>query len=268
VYGNITALVSNAKPPNGTALWAVYGNITALVSNGKTPNGTTLWKACREPKYIGDDEIVCQMPAVQGRRDIRVEVQDGTVRSGELLGGFLGVQFWAGAADLDPTCGAQGAPWPQRQDAVQHCTMKGTLLFGPSQEPGGAAGVGTISLNMTTGVRALAVLGNEVLVAGSMVLVNNTRVNGILGWDGQRVSQRGLGVDGTVNAMQVYSAGGEENLLVYSVGGEENLLVAGSFTRAYGSTGSVYTGGVALWNQAQEAWSALGGEPASLLTNP
>ena len=40
--------------------------------------------------------------------------------------------------------------------------MKGTLAFGPSEEVGGGAGLGTISLNMTTGVRALAVLGNEV----------------------------------------------------------------------------------------------------------
>ena len=26
-------------------------------------------------KYIGDDEVVCQMPAVQGRRDVKVEVR-------------------------------------------------------------------------------------------------------------------------------------------------------------------------------------------------
>ena len=53
----------------------VYGNISAFVSNGKSPDGATIWAACREAKYIGDDEVVCQMPAVQGRRDVKVEVR-------------------------------------------------------------------------------------------------------------------------------------------------------------------------------------------------
>jgi hypothetical protein len=57
----------------------------------------------------------------------------------------------------------------------------------------------------------------------------------------------GLGMDGPVSAIAVYDAA------------LERIVVGGSFTRVYQTSGSLKTGGVAMWDQVSQEWSLVGG---------
>jgi len=57
----------------------------------------------------------------------------------------------------------------------------------------------------------------------------------------------GVGVDGGVAAIAMYNRT------------DETIVVAGTFTRAYQSEGSVRSGGLVMWSQRTQSWSLIGG---------
>lgn len=225
-----------------------YGNVEVFVSEGARDN-SSIWQECREMRFVRDDELVCLMPAGAGRRNVKVVVREQIEREGFLGGGFIGTKFWAGVDEEDTHCSAYGRAWLHRQDLRMLCGTKGALALWHG------GGLETIGVNMTTGIRAVAVLGpaasglQEVLLAGSMRVVNGTRVNGLLSFDGLHITPRGLGLDGTVSRMDVYGTS------------RRKVVVTGDFTRAFGADGaSVNTGGVAVWDDDTLEWETLGGE--------
>jgi hypothetical protein len=83
-------------------------------------------------------------------------------------------------------------------------------------------------------------------VGGSFAIVDNRRVNYIFTTAGSAPESMGVGLDGMVAAMAVYS------------GTQEQIAVAGTFTRAYLSEGSVRSGGLVMWHQKDRSWRLVG----------
>jgi len=231
-------------------------NVTAYVT---TPYTYTLrgikyrsvrWEPCvGGTKYVGDEQLLCTISPGAGLRDIKVEVLEGSMnRTGTLLRAFVGVEMWLGGTAEDPHCQAYGAPWPHRQEAIAGCGQRGFLGSGPGPTflP---PRVDMVRLNVSSAVRALAVSKRHVFMGGSFSTVNSTRVNGIISYNLETVRTLALGLDGSVGALSVLS--NERSLLV----------VGGSFARVYQSSGSIATGGLAVWDATSSLWGALGGVP-------
>jgi hypothetical protein len=83
-------------------------------------------------------------------------------------------------------------------------------------------------------------------VGGSFAIVNNRRVNYVFTTAGSAPEPMGVGLDGVVSAMAVYN----------SV--DEQIAVAGTFTRAYLSEGSVRSGGLVMWHEKDRSWRLVG----------
>jgi hypothetical protein len=231
-----------------------YANITAYVTTAYSysvagrKKSAVKWEPCADgTKYVSDDQLLCTIPPGAGMRDVKVEiVEDGLNRTGVLLDAFVGVEMWLGGTAEDPHCQAFGAPWPHRQEAIEHCGNRGFLGSGPGPlhlPPK----FDMARLNISSSVRALVVSKETVFVGGSFAKVNSTRVNGILAYDRERVRGLALGLDGSVSSLAL-------------VHRERGLVIAGgSFTRVYQASGSLPTGGLALWDDTSSQWGALGG---------
>ncbi|HTD87809.1 MAG TPA: hypothetical protein VK850_14630, partial [Candidatus Binatia bacterium] len=124
----------------------------------------------------------------------------------------------------------------------QALALLGDALFLGTE--GGASGLwrwdGTnwsaVGLGVTGSVRALAVNGNLLYLAGSFTVANDTNIQSLAIWDGTAFS--GLGaVSGVVNAIFI---------------DDNKLYIAGKFDRI----GGVDAANVACWNGS--TWQALG----------
>ncbi len=207
------------------------------------------WEPCvGGTKYVNDEKLLCTIPPGAGMRHFKVEVieHEAMNRTGTLLSAFVGVEMWLGGTAEDPHCQAFGAPWPHRQEAVMQCGHRGFIGsgLGPVYLP---PKVDMERLSISSSVRALVVAKGRVFMGGSFDTVNSTRVNGIVAYDRQTVRQVGMGlVDGSVSSMALVDR--ERRLLV----------VAGSFTRVHQVSGSIISGGIALWDDTSEQWGAIG----------
>lgn len=208
------------------------------------------WEPCvGGTKYLADDTLLCTIPAGAGVRDLKVEIiEQASNRTGTLLEGFVGVEIWLGGSAEDAHCQAFGSPWPHRQEAITECGHRGFLATGP-----GAMHlppkVDMERLNISSSVRALVAAKGRLFMAGSLAKVNNTRVNGIVAYDRQGVRPLGMGLDGSVGSLGRLDR-------------ERRLIVAaGSFTKVHQSSGSISTGGIAVWDDSSRLWGALGGVP-------
>jgi hypothetical protein len=206
------------------------------------------WEPCvGGTNVVGDQELLCTISPGAGFRDLKVEVmEDGMNRTGTLLRAFTGVEMWLGGTAEDPHCQAYGAPWPHRQEAITECGQRGFLGSGPGPTflP---PRVDMVRLNVSSAVRALAVSKRHVFMGGSFSTVNSTRVNGIVSYNSETVRTLALGLDGSVSSLSVLND--ERSLLV----------VVGSFAKVYQSSGSISTGGLALWDATSGLWGAIGG---------
>jgi hypothetical protein len=204
------------------------------------------WEPCvGGTKYVNDEKLHCTIPPGAGMRDVKVEVIERGVsnRTGTLLRAFVGVELWMGGTAEDRHCQAGGAP--QRQEAVTQCGYRGFIGsgVGPVHLP---PKVDMERLNISSSVRALVVAKGRVFMGGSFATVNSTRVNGIVAYDRQTLRQVGMGLDGSVSAMALVDR--ERRLVV----------VAGSFTRLHQASGSIISGGIALWDDTSAQWGAIG----------
>ena len=233
-----------------------YGNVSVYISTPYTyslkgvKHSSVKWEACVDgATFVSDENLLCTIPPGAGMRHIKVEIMEhGINRTGVLQQALTGVELWVGGTAADPHCQAFGAPWPHRQEAIAHCGQRGFLASGPGplfQPPK----FDMARLNVSSAVRSLVVSGSTVFMGGSFNNVNSTRANGIAAFDRLSVSSLALGLDGGVNSLGLVHRG-------------RHLLVAGgSFTRAHHASGSIRTGGLALWDQTSRQWGALAGVP-------
>ena len=235
---------------------AIYGNISVFVTTPYTYTirgmkySSVRWEACvGGAQFVGDEQLLCNISPGAGTRDVKVEIMEqGINRTGTLLGAFVGVEMWLGGTAEDTHCQAFGAPWPHRQEAVENCGLRGFISSGPGPMHLPPK-VDMARLNISSSIRAIVASKGRVFMGGSFAQVNSTRVNGIVAYDRQAVRTLALGVDGSVSSLQL-------------VHRQRRLLVAGgSFTRVHQSSGSIITGGLALWDENSRQWGALGGVP-------
>ena len=233
-----------------------YGNISIYVTTPYTyavrgiKYSSVRWEPCvGGTKYVGDEELRCILSPGAGMRDLKVEViEDGMNRTGILLQALVGAELWLGGTAEDPHCQAFGAPWPHRQEAITHCGQRGFLGSGPG--PMHLPPTADMArLNISSSIRALVVSKGRIFLGGSFAQVNSTRVNGIVAYDRQMVRGLSLGLDGSVSCMGVVNR--ERSLIV----------IGGSFTKVHRPSGSVVTGGIAIWDETSGQWGALGGVP-------